>query len=68
MVRTALAEVLTKYRSLPWWAVGQAQLARFFISDEGDLPHAYKLAMEGWRDQASLDAHLALPSIKALLS
>ncbi|QUT04148.1 antibiotic biosynthesis monooxygenase [Sphingobium phenoxybenzoativorans] len=25
------------------------------------------MAMEGWRDQASLDAHLALPSIKALL-
>lgn len=49
LVRTALAEVLTKYRSLPWWAVGQAQLARMFMNDEGDLPHAYQLAMEGWR-------------------
>jgi uncharacterized protein YfaS (alpha-2-macroglobulin family) len=48
-VRAALVEVLDSHRSLPWWAVGQAQLARFFISDEGDLPHAYKLAMEGWR-------------------
>ncbi len=25
------------------------------------------MAMEGWRDQASLDAHLALPAIAALL-
>lgn len=26
------------------------------------------MAMEGWRDQAALDAHLALPSIAALLN
>lgn len=48
-LRAALAEVLTRYRSLPWWAVGQAQLARLYMNDEGDLPRAYQLAMEGWR-------------------
>lgn len=26
------------------------------------------MAMEGWRDQAALDAHLALPAVAALLS
>ena len=29
--------------------MGQAQLARFVMSDESDLARAYGLAMEGWR-------------------
>ena len=66
-VRAALAEVLASHRSLPWWAVGQAQLARFFISDESDLPHAYKLAMEGWRAYPdTVGGKLCLSIYKAL--
>lgn len=32
-----------------------------------DAEHGVIMAMEGWRDQAALDTHLGLPSVKALL-
>lgn len=32
-----------------------------------DAERGIIMAMEGWRDQAALDAHLALPAIAALL-
>lgn len=32
-----------------------------------DAEQGVIMAMEGWRDQAALDAHLGLPSIKKLL-
>lgn len=32
-----------------------------------DAERGVIMAMEGWRDQAALDAHLALPAIAALL-
>ena len=47
LIRKSLETLLPEYRSWPWWAMGQAQLAQLYQTDPQDLARAREAAHQG---------------------